>query len=83
MTKSRNHQVAVAWSEGMTAINHTGAYSTRCGKLYSYDLLIGETDPISGIKVLRDYTANGKHGMRSQTTSCHVGLARIYADLID
>jgi hypothetical protein len=83
MTKVRNHLVPVYWAEGKPASNHGGCFTTDGKTLYSYGLLIGDTCPDSGSKILRDYTANGNWGYRSQTTSVHVGRARTSADLVD
>ena len=48
--------------------------------LYSYQQCIGHTDRDTDEKVLRDYTAKGRYGYCSQTTSTHVNLARRHAD---
>jgi len=45
--------------------------------LFSYRLKIGFTTP-NGTKVALDYTASGEY--HSQTTSCHVGLAKRRCD---
>lgn len=79
----RNAYVPYAWKEGKAARNHNGCFSTDGERLYSYELLIGDTCKKTGEKVLRDYTAHGRHGFRSMTTSQHVGKARIYAGIID
>ena len=83
MPKSRvaNHVVVECWRKNKPAKNHKQTFWTTGKKLFSYDLLIGDTTD-NGIKVLKDYTAQGRHGFQSQTTSCHVGLARVHADLI-
>ena len=82
-----SREVASSWSNGRAAQNHTGQFWTDGEKLYSYRLQIGDTSTDSGtgesVKVLRDYSANGKHGFQSMTTSKHVGFARRYADIID
>lgn len=83
MSKSRNSEVVVAWEYGRAAENHRGSFSTDGKKLYSYKLQIGDTCSITGKKILRDYTAGGRWDYHSQTTSCHVGLARLKADIID
>ena len=46
---------------------------TNGRELHSYKLCIGHTDPNTGEKVLRDYTARGI-GFSSQTTSVHVNI---------
>lgn len=71
-----NRNVARAWAQGSKATSHTGSFSTNGRHLYSYRLLIGTT--IHGRKVVYDYRA--PDDFRSQTTSCHVGLAAQYAD---
>jgi len=81
MSAVRNATVVAAWATGTTARNHRGSLSTDGGKLWSYGLQIGDT--IDGVKVLLDYTANGRWGFQSQTTSCHVGLARRFATHVD
>ena len=86
MTKDRrvrNHLVPEFWAKGKKAANHRHSFSTDGIRLYSYGLMIGDTCPDTGAKVLRDYTAKGKWGFQSQTTSCHVGNARLSADVID
>ena len=80
--RSNNRNVARAWSFGQAANSHTGNYWTDGQKLYSYHLCIGDTAS-DGTKVLRDHTSGGKHRYHSQTTSCHVGYARVYADIVD
>ena len=79
----RNHLVPQYWAKGKAASNHTGSFSTDGTKLYSYNLLIGDTCEKTGAKVLRDYTAQGRHGFQSMTTSQHVGRARMHATIID
>lgn len=81
----RNCDVAEAWSVGCMA--HSGRMSTDGFNLFSYNLLIGvtrvESNPIvkANIKVALDYTAP-QHFV-SQTTSCHVGLAKRVADRVE
>eukprot|EP01051_Picozoa_sp_SAG22_P009988 SAG22_NODE_871_length_6748_cov_60.669274_5_plen_124_part_00 len=48
--------------------------------LFSYQLCIGHTVRETDEKVLRDYTAKGRYGYCSQTTSQHVNIVRRYAD---
>ena len=79
----RNHLVPQYWAEGKAVSNHNGSFTTDGKKLYSYGLLIGDTCEKTGSKVLREYTAGGKWGYQSQTTSTHVGKARCSADIID
>ena len=80
--RTDNRGVARAWGRGAAASSHTGNYWTDGKTLFSYRLCIGDT-AADGTKVLRDHTASGKHQYHSQTTSCHVGYARVYADIID
>ena len=82
MSKFTNSEVVVAWEYGRTAENHRGSFSTDGKRLYSYALQIGDTCERTGKKILRDYTAHTGWGFKSQTTSCHVGLARRKADII-
>ena len=82
MKRIRNESVIDAWSRDSAAINHKGTLRTDGAKLWSYELLIGDTCVETSLKVLKDYTARGAHGFRSQTTSCHVGLARQKADVV-
>lgn len=83
MEKVVNRLIPDFWSAGRPACNHGGTFWTDGQKLYSYKLMIGDTCPVTGKKVLRDHTANGKWGYSSQTTSVHVGRARVFADIID
>ena len=75
MKKKRNDEVAKCWAKGLPAVSHTGALTTDGKKIFSYELQIGDTSA-DGKKIVRDYTAKGSYGFRSQTTSCHVGLLR-------
>ena len=75
----RNEQVVMAWRAGRAASSSTGNLSTDGKNLYSYNLVIGYTQPfeLDGDKVAILY--RGKDNV-SQTTACHVGLACRYAD---
>lgn len=73
--KMCNDEVAVAWARGEPAISHTGNLSTDGTKIWSYGLQIGDTAE-DNKKIVKDYTAKGSYGFRSQTTSCHVGLLK-------
>jgi len=78
-----NREVPRCWAHGVAANSHTGNFWTDGEKLYSYNLCIGDTSGKLG-KVLRDYTAGSdKYSYYSQTTSCHVGQARQWADIVD
>ena len=76
MGSKRNSDVVEAWVAGKPA--KAGNLRTDGVSLWSYRLQIGDT-ALSGKKLVHDYTANGSHGYRSQTTSCHVGLAKRFA----
>ena len=76
-----NYEVVRSWADGHPARNHRDTLSTDGKALFSYALQIGDT--VASKKVIRDYTANGKWGFKSQTTSCHVGRARMRADIVD
>jgi hypothetical protein len=58
-----------------------GSFWTDGSDLWSYSLRIGFTDRITGKKVLLDFTASTGN-FTSQTTSKHVGAARMSADVI-
>jgi hypothetical protein len=76
----KNIEVVRAWSRGESARNHKGCLvATEDGELYSYTVKIGQR--VGGAAVLGDLTARGGR-FYSQTTSCHVGLARRCADLV-
>lgn len=77
----KNKLVVENWQQSCSASNHRGSLWTDGQKLYSYKLQIGDTTP-KGLKVLKDYTAPGVHGFQSQTTSCHVNLAKRVADVV-
>ena len=50
--------------------------STDGRELFSYNLCIRDTVRETDEKVLKDYTAKGRYGYSSQTTSTHVNIAR-------
>ena len=64
-----NQNVIKSWLSGHRA--HGGNLSTNGVELYSYALLIGDK---SG-SIIFDHTSGGG-SYYSQTTSCHVGLAK-------
>jgi len=64
-----NQNVIKAWAAGRTG--GSGNLVTDGVKLYSYNLLIGSG---SGATIF-DHTSGGG-SFYSQTTSCHVGLAK-------
>ena len=80
MIRTTNENIAYYWRKGTPAANSRQCYTTDGKDLYSYQLKIGTTNA-QGEKVLFDYTANGIK-YYSQTTSCHVGKSRQYADWI-
>ena len=81
MSAARNNAVIECWYDHDSAHNHRGSLRTDGKGLWSYELQIGDTTD-DGRKVLKDYRAGQSHGWRSQTTSCHVGLAARVADVI-
>jgi len=80
--KVRNDEVVSKWAQGQPAQNHRESLKTDGKKLYSYSLLIGDTCRVTGKKILRDHSSPGFWDYFSQTTSCHVGLAARYADIV-
>ena len=87
MNRMRNLQVVKNWAKNdpipSSGVNHNGTLRTDGLKLWSYELQIGDTCLETGAKVVKTYTAPGKHEYHSQTTSCHVNLAARYATVID
>ena len=73
MSRMTNREVCRAWAAGSVASNHTGTLMTDGLRLYSYQLCIG----LAPVTVI-DYTATGGD-FRSQTTSCHVNLAKQFS----
>jgi len=73
-----NAEVVDRWVQGNEGF--TRSLRTDGNSLYSYNLRIGITGP-NEEKILFDFTKPGKN-YKSQTTSQHVGLARVYADTI-
>ncbi len=74
-----NAGVIKAWQNGLSARNHKHTLTSVShfngrSELFSYDLKIGERTP-GGVMVIADFTAPAD-GFRSQTTSCHVNLAK-------
>ena len=80
MTRTTNRGVIRAWVRGEPARSSTGNLTTDGRTLWSYRLAIGTTDD-NGASVALDYTRGGGAYI-SQTTSCHVGLARRSADCV-
>jgi hypothetical protein len=73
-----NLNVVRAWTNGKNARNHRFSLKSIDGALFSYGLKIGVRTN-TGVCVITDYTAASK-GFHSQTTSCHVNLAKRFAD---
>jgi hypothetical protein len=76
----KNAQVVASWANGRKATNSRGSLTTDGVSLYSYRLKIGHRVS-DGSAVVGDYTSGGGD-YHSQTTSCHVGLARRWADTV-
>ena len=74
-----NDSVISLWIEGREARNHKNTLKAIDGDLYSYNVKIGSRTE-GGQCVVADYTAGGR--FLSQTTSCHVGQAKRYADMV-
>ena len=72
--RTTNEGVISLWKQGLLGRNSRGTLHTDGERLYSYRLHIG-TRLKSGATVLGDFTA-GAGGYHSQTTSCHIGLAK-------
>jgi hypothetical protein len=72
-TNANRGDVIDAWARGKR--KKASALRTEGGKLYSYDLLIGETLP-DGTRVVYDYTGPNRI---SQTTTVHVNAAKAVA----
>ena len=74
-----NAGVIKAWQNGLSARNHkytltSVSHFNGRAELFSYNLKIGERTS-AGVMVIADFTAPAD-GFRSQTTSCHVNLAK-------
>ena len=82
MKRTTTREVGYYWAEGTPAANNGAQFWTDGQKLYSYRLCVGDTSS-NGKKILKDYSASGKHGFQSMTTSKHIGYARVHADIID
>ena len=77
--RTDNAGVVNAWSNGHRAHSHKRTLTTDGESLYSYGFKIGMR--AGGTCVVADYTA-GTGSFKSQTTSCHVGLAKRWATLV-
>ncbi len=75
-----NDNVISLWAEGREARNHKNTLKAIDGDLFSYNLKIGHRTE-GGQCVVADFTAGGG-SYHSQTTSCHVGRAKRYADMV-
>ena len=76
----KNREVVRLWSEGREARNHKNTLKSIDGDLYSYNLKIGRRTE-GGYCVVADLTAAGG-SYHSQTTSCHVGVAKRHANMV-
>lgn len=73
----KNKEVVRMWREGRAATNHKRTlYAQEDGSLWSYHLKIGQRTS-GGVRLLAEYTAAGEYV--SQTTSCHVNMAKPHA----
>jgi len=80
MTKSRqNSDVAESWKHGRPLKSWNGKMKTDGIKIWSYNLIIGDT--VEGKKVSYQYQA-AVNTFVSPTTSQHVGLTMQQADKI-
>ena len=77
----KNREVIRAWAAGQPARNHRNTLRTDGHKLFSYELQIGDSSGED--KYVKCFTASGRYGFRSQTTSCHVGLALQSKDVVE
>ena len=77
--RTNNTNVVKNWSLSRVSHSNNKQLTTDGENLFSYHLCIGKT--IDGEKIVFDFTSPAGHGV-SVTTSCHVGLARRYADQI-
>ncbi len=77
--KTNNRGVIERWSKGQAARTSNGALTTDGQGLFSYGLKIGMR--AGNTCVVADYTA-ATGSFQTQTTSCHVGLAKAAADLV-
>jgi hypothetical protein len=75
-----NNMVVALWAEGRDARNHKSTLKAIDGDLYSYNVKIGRRTE-GGQCVVVDKTAAGGC-FHSQTTSCHVGVAKRHADMV-
>jgi len=71
--RTTNQGVIEAWKRGERARNGRCTMSTDGTNLYSYHLKIGHRTSMGGT-IVAEYMAGG-NAFKSQTTSCHVGLA--------
>ena len=84
--RTTNDGVVYFFTEGVSAQNHKGTFHAQfCGEtggfeLYSYNLKIAHRTA-DGTVVVGDFSAGGGE-YHSQTTSCHVGLAKRIASTV-
>ena len=77
--RTNNRGVIEHWANGQAAHSSNRALSTDGQGLFSYGLKIGAR--AGNTCVVADYTA-ATGSFQTQTTSCHVGLAKSVADLV-
>ena len=79
LLRTNNDGVISAWRRGDPARNSRRSLYTDGKHLFSYHLVIGAHT--GNTCVVADYTA-ATGSFQTQTTSCHVGLAKRAADLV-
>ncbi len=79
MIRTTNDNVIESWANGRPAQSHNGNLRTDGSSLWSYNLKIATYQGMQAI--VFDYTAPAGY-MRSQTTSCHVNIAKRFADVV-
>jgi hypothetical protein len=72
-SRTTNSNVIDAWQQGRPAYNHKKTLATDGKSLFSYDLKIGFNT--GSVCVVANFMAGSGH-FRSQTTSCHVSMAK-------
>ena len=82
MNKVITREVAESWHHSEPACNNGAQFWTDGQSIYSYKLPIGYTTP-AGDKVALDYTSGGSQGVKSMTTSKHVGYVKSFASTIE
>lgn len=75
-----NDMVVKLWTQGLEARNHKNTLKAIGGDLFSYNLKIGRRTEGGQCVVVNKTAAGGCY--HSQTTSCHVGIAKRHADMV-